>query len=808
MKCQYCHKDIPDIGLFCPHCGKPKAAQTVRPVSPVPPLSSPSDNELNRDFRAKRWAEPTTELRKAPEGNRTPRSAQSGWGFFPVILALIVAAVLGVVILVFLRFGGGHGIGIGPFASNSSNASGNSDEGPGEGNGSLSDGGNDSIYNEEDDEENYKEYEEEFEEFKQATSQIREAISGLSDEDGYLEQSMTEEALANLSDTAEELKKQGIVKEYFPQEHSIGIRFESGVYYIFSLPYPGCDSSAGESLVDGSIDTVGWYTPEEQKDFSDEVNDFIIAIDPFASEAIRVDGGERGTIADNCRSYIRDTLDPAISDKILSNEGVTTGALESLQNAEIFLWHGHGGHDSQFGTHLCTGEKIDGVRSYVKLVKGSIAGKSAATGNREGDYLAVNGSFFTGDTDFTLTKGMAYCAACESGADDTLADAFREKGAETVFINRGDHPVDTNYDITMMQYIIICMSGGEDGIFHTAEEALSMADQELRDQMNQSNHFTWPQNASYTYENGQLVVNQGVYTDIVGEREYTLVSGVKGRLVDEITRQPLSSDTLSRISVRIGETDGHFQDDGTFYIDKMTPSTPSSLYTAEICLDGEVVNTVSDIEVQSHRYTDLGDVGVSVIEIDWRNAYESFVLNGEYLTSGGRFTDRSYIRQHQFSLYDMDGNRIPELFIYNGESMASSVYNVYTCIEEDGQERVIFTGTLGYRSGILVYAPDSAYTGIYFQAGNMGSYPGNYYTLENNQVVSEPVVHATLPDGTNDWNQLNNEQITGDDALFETFVGWFPNSEPESMGLRTVNEYKEADIRAMGWNEFLNRYGF
>ena len=109
---------------------------------------------------------------------------------------------------------------------------------------------------------------------------------------------------------------------------------------------------------------------------------------------------------------------------------------------------------------------------------------------------------------------------------------------------------------------------------------------------------------------GEFSVNQGVFVDIVGEREYTIIAGVKGRvlLATASGSQQMPKNMLDRLSVRIDETEGHFQEDGTFYIDNVVPSAQGDSYTVEISLDGEIVTTVPNVVIESCRYRNLEDI--------------------------------------------------------------------------------------------------------------------------------------------------------------------------------------------------------
>lgn len=217
--------------------------------------------------------------------------------------------------------------------------------------------------------------------------------------------------------------------------------------------------------------------------------------------------------------------------------------------------------------------------------------------------------------------------------------------------------------------------------------------------------------------------------------------------------------------------------------------------------------------VQSEQNTDSSSVEYETIPMnqstDWSRVYYSFIMSDEHLHTGQEPYSEMSENYQRFSLHDMDDNGIPELLVFNGESMVDSYYYCYTYeLNEDETKRIRYVGNLGFREGKMVYAPNSAYNGIYFQSGNMGVYSGVYYTLENGKINEETVVESTLPENATTSDELHNVQITDDDALYKTFVGWYWDKEPEKMGLKTIPEFAKDTILEMGWIDYLKKYGY
>ena len=165
----------------------------------------------------------------------------------------------------------------------------------------------------------------------------------------------------------------------------------------------------------------------------------------------------------------------------------------------------------------------------------------------------------------------------------------------------------------------------------------------------------------------------------------------------------------------------------------------------------------------------------------WSEVYENFVLNQNvtYNDSGSMLMDENSFTvngvqffkgkysEPKFSLYDMDGNGVPELIIYNGASaLAAGAVHVFAC--ENGQ--VIYLGKIGFRGCELYCCEGSSLQGLFCTDGNNGVFRTEYYELQNGGIVSQ---------------ELDASSIDNDIRGYLSFY--------------TIDE-----IRAMGWDAFIN----
>ena len=180
----------------------------------------------------------------------------------------------------------------------------------------------------------------------------------------------------------------------------------------------------------------------------------------------------------------------------------------------------------------------------------------------------------------------------------------------------------------------------------------------------------------------------------------------------------------------------------------------------------------------------------------WSELYRTFVMDGRYLELGQRYEleEIPYWDPIMFALYDMDGDGIPELFIFNGGlSMAERTNYVYTL----SGNYVVYAGAAGFRESVLTYIADTRYPGVFCEDGNMGYYRTYYYYFSDG-VVQIEFVSAIEYEDTSAMDEYTETRETEDEALYDAS--------------KTTHErlqfYSLAEIQSMTWDEFASRAVF
>jgi len=150
------------------------------------------------------------------------------------------------------------------------------------------------------------------------------------------------------------------------------------------------------------------------------------------------------------------------------NSEVTLDSIKSFKADEIVLWHGHGGYTGKCRSMLLTGETLNWISCAADCIQNRVVmasnGRAMITAKFIEKYCGkLDDSFF-------------YLAACESGKDSTLADAFLGKGAAAVIANT--ETIYTEYNL-LMEYEItheLHEINSATGNYYSLNEALSEAE--------------------------------------------------------------------------------------------------------------------------------------------------------------------------------------------------------------------------------------------------------------------------------------------------------------------------------------------
>ncbi|MCD8369423.1 MAG: hypothetical protein LUC94_03625, partial [Clostridiales bacterium] len=396
--------------------------------------------------------------------------------------------------------------------------------------------------------------------FERSNEELRQIVAEYSDENGYIETSKTDTVINAVAQQVEELYEEGIVTYYFCGSDSLTFEYACGItaYYEPSLE--------GYSSGNGSTD--------------------IMAIDPFAtgtaSDDMKDQARQSGNNIYNALADGINKLTDGVSIVYYEDDKVTVSQLKDLEECTFFLWNGHGGMvtdgDEKYPV-LNTRQKATGKNEGFRWPWSANAVVSEI--EKDGLFWAITPYFV--EKYFKIENGLVYLSACHSGQNDSLADAFMNVGAEIVFVNAGEGAVKTIYTQNMMALIIAYMCGWDD-IFHTADEALELAEEALAQKYIEDGKTTHELNGDTivcnTLDEFIEKINGGSHTELRGEGEYTICSCIRGEITfeDDLTQDEID-EILDKLTVRLETEDGQLvydvsaNMDATFYFNNLDSDT-------------------------------------------------------------------------------------------------------------------------------------------------------------------------------------------------------------------------------------------
>ena len=273
--------------------------------------------------------------------------------------------------------------------------------------------------------------------------------SGYTDADGFVPQSKAADALSAVERYVRSLRERGDVIFYETSGSGIIIKLASGLSIYYSPNIDGVDGI-------GSDVSMRVITCQPCLSMYSGLDQYMGFPDRAASEI--------GAGFSNYTFSVANNYD---------NSAVSLERIKSFTSDQIVLWHGHGGYTDSYHSFLLTGEDFDldawrrDVEYWWDCVRGRIIESS--------DGRVMISSKFIDEYCGNLDHSFFYLAACQSGKDDVLANAFLNKGAAAVIANT--ETIYTIYNLTMEYGVahFLTQLNAETGNYYTLSEALSAA---------------------------------------------------------------------------------------------------------------------------------------------------------------------------------------------------------------------------------------------------------------------------------------------------------------------------------------------
>jgi len=292
-------------------------------------------------------------------------------------------------------------------------------------------------------------------------TEISSIEAGYADEDGYVPEKLAQTVINDVADYIDILYEEGTVIDYEVNDDCIIYQMASGLLLVFSpavqdVDSIGYDTSMTVITCQPCLTSYGNYT-----------EDYIAWPEGITSPMDMPDEAAENITDDFSNYTFADSTD-------YDDSEVSLSVIQSFSPNQVILWHGHGGYSSWYHSFLLTGEDFDwsswwwDAGYFLENVQGyfilnSSTGKVCITSKYINKYCG------------SMDNSFVYLAACNSGEDSVLSDAFLNKGAVAVVAN--SKTIKTLYNLTMEYTITSTMAtvNSETGNYYTLSEALAVA---------------------------------------------------------------------------------------------------------------------------------------------------------------------------------------------------------------------------------------------------------------------------------------------------------------------------------------------
>ena len=334
-----------------------------------------------------------------------------------------------------------------------------------------------------------------------------------------------------------------------------------------------------------------------------------------------------------------------ISDNNLDNSAVSLNRIKSISSNQIIIWHGHGGYSKSLHSYLLTGEEFDwnkwlnDVGYWWDCVQERIVESSGGRAMITSKYINKYCS--------NMNNTLVYLAACQSGKDSTLANAFLNKGAIAVVAN--SETIYTTYNTRMENATLTKMMTVNPSTqnYYTLKEALSAAKQQYGNN-DGSEHKATPiiygGTKAENYRFGDVRPGKIIGKVCRADNRYTTISGATITVYyNGIKKKTLKSDINGNYSVELNP--------GTYLIDiKANGFIDFQCYATVVSSHNEYMESSLMVQgsaadsglVNGYVRNAATGTGVSGIKLEvrknWNNPSVGTIIKTIYTNYNGAYT--------------------------------------------------------------------------------------------------------------------------------------------------------------------------
>lgn len=291
---------------------------------------------------------------------------------------------------------------------------------------------------------------------EQVNARMDEIQANYEDDFGYMIADDVDHALDEMTQYARQLYANGTLLSYERNEDNLLVQMNNGMTLIYVPSQRNIDAYDENT-------SVSVLSLQPCLSMYGDFTDNYIPLPEGINNGMELPDDSAQTLDDTFSHF---------SNTEYNNEAVDLELIQSFQANQVIIWHGHGDYSQSKHSILLTGDEFD-YWAWLFDLNYFIDNVRSLTLNYNG-RVGISSKYIDKYVD-NMDHSFLYLAACSSGRDDVLAQAFLDKGADAVVAN--STTIYTLYNLMMQQATLTKMTELNPATlnYYTLSEALEEA---------------------------------------------------------------------------------------------------------------------------------------------------------------------------------------------------------------------------------------------------------------------------------------------------------------------------------------------
>jgi len=359
------------------------------------------------------------------------------------------------------------------------------------------------------------------------------------------------------------------------------------------------------------------------------------------------------------------------------NDDVDSNSIGRMKPNQIILWTGHGLLGTDYNVYLKTGMDAD-----AEAVKKYENNREAVEGIYciDTTYKICVGYKYIQEHVGNIDNSFVYLNTCYSAMDHDLCQAFLNKGAKCVVANSDE--IKIKYILPIQSYVIELMAqiNSKTGDYYTISEALSAA--QKRYGGNDEETYTSPDGKTVNYQGKgatTLIYNNNGLDYRFAQNNKRDFGSIRGKVIDSYSKK------------EIGDVIIEIYDENNKKVETVQTNDKGQFDFAELQTGTYVLKFIKNeynlyekkYQIQKDQALDVGEIMMdrqTVLDINAKKAYRSIVSDYVRKKYWNDSLKKEMFYECRYSIFDMNNDGVPELFVNFGKSEADKTFYIYSYV--------------------------------------------------------------------------------------------------------------------------------